>query len=187
MKERRRIQKAINERERGKRDRSDRQQQSGAQHRKAAQQKKDEHDERCGRERHKNDWLDAFFSQPPVGHCGVLDKAEGLLLGERFVMQGQRVRVGSGHEHAGICGSVVARAELCARGQPAFDESGRVVIDTDAKHHTVLLDGRAEPMLLSPYDVRGARAVCGVCACACSVCGLRRRKGPPLEGSRYSS
>ena len=72
-------------------------------------------------------------------------------------MAEQRVRVTEG-QHAGQCGTVLTRAELCVvEGRnvtsPTLDASGRVPIVEEKHHHRVQLDGGRRPVLLSPYAV----------------------------------
>ena len=80
--------------------------------------------------------------------------AEKQLLGDLFVVRGQRVRV----LKTKACGTVVTRAMLC-------DDHGKLLLTQDAAgcvvpseprhHHALQLDNSAsdEPELLSPYDI----------------------------------
>ena len=80
--------------------------------------------------------------------------AEKQLLGDLFVVRGQRVRI----LKTKACGTVVTRATLCDEHGNLLlvqDEAGRVVPSEPRHHHALQLDQSAsdEPELLSPYDV----------------------------------
>ena len=81
-------------------------------------------------------------------------RREEELLGDGFVVDGQRVRVVS----TGACGTVVERAQLCVEqdGQvvqePEQDGSGALVLPLPEQQHRIHLDGQGEERI-SPLDV----------------------------------
>ena len=89
------------------------------------------------------------------------------LLGARFVMEDQRVRITSG-EHAGRCGVIVQRARLCEsdeRGcqvirRPKLDATGRPIITEPQQLHTLLID-TDESGAISPESFVGVVASLG--------------------------
>ena len=99
MKERRRIQKAINEQKRGKRDRSEREQLSGAQHRKQAEaeaKRADANRRRQSVSQHRRAAREK--KRPRLGESfgSIRQREEQRLLGNSFVFEDQRVRVCEG-------------------------------------------------------------------------------------------
>ena len=78
-------------------------------------------------------------------------REEEELLGVRFVLEDQGVRITSG-KHAGCCGVIVIRAVLCEDDEcgrlvirrPKLDAAGGLVITEPQQFHTVLLDAESE-------------------------------------------
>ena len=91
-------------------------------------------------------------------------REEQRLLGERFVVAGQRVRIVGVPELEGQCGTVVVRALLCEESPnrqivrwPAVDAAGALVLselsEPQQQHH-VRLDGHAgAPVALWPANI----------------------------------
>lgn len=164
MKERAKRQRALSEKTR---DRSGRQQESGAQHRKKADTKAEKADKQRRRSVINYHRKAARSKGPtPLFVAGLARRREEEeLLGARFVMEDQGVRI-TGGRHAGRCGVVVHRALLCEddeRGcqvvrRPKLDAAGGLVITEPYQKHTVLFDkeltGKPDECVeVSPLDI----------------------------------
>lgn len=154
MKERAKKQRAQAEK---KRDRTGREQASGAQHRKKAEaeaQRADANRRRNALSQHRKAAREKAVAGPHKGPGAVRLFVQGQashdedmqLLGEQFVMDGQQVRILRG-EHEGRLGVVVDPALLCEENErsqvvkrPKVDARGRLLLTEPEQMHAIYIE-----------------------------------------------